>query len=53
MFEPISLEDMEKRHILNTLDHTDWNKSQAATILDIERSTLDRKIAKYLLKKDE
>ena len=27
-----------------TLKHTDWNKSQAAAILGIERSTLDRKL---------
>jgi transcriptional regulator with GAF, ATPase, and Fis domain len=51
-FEPISLEELEKRHILKTLEHTDWNKSQAATILQIERSTLDRKIKAYQLKKD-
>ena len=28
--EPLSLEEIEKQHILRTLDHTDWNKSQAA-----------------------
>jgi DNA-binding NtrC family response regulator len=52
-FEAISLEELEKRHIIATLEHTDWNKSQAATILQIERSTLDRKIKSYQLKKDE
>ena len=52
-FELVSLEELEKRHILRTLEHTDWNKSQAATILQIERSTLDRKIKSYQLKKDE
>ena len=51
-FESISLEELEKRHILRTLEHTDWNKSQAASILEIERSTLDRKIKSYGLKKD-
>lgn len=50
-FEPHSLEEMEKRHITRTLDHTDWNKSQAAKILGIERSTLDRKITAYGLKR--
>ena len=49
---PISLEELEKRHILRTLEHTDWNKSQAATILQIERSTLDRKIKAYQLKRE-
>ena len=53
VFEAISLEELEKKHILRTLEHTDWNKSQAATILQIERSTLDRKIKSYGLKKDE
>jgi Nif-specific regulatory protein len=51
-FEPLSLEEIEKRHILRTLEHTDWNKSQSATILQIERSTLDRKIKAYQLKKE-
>jgi Nif-specific regulatory protein len=50
-YEAVSLEEIEKRHILATLDHTDWNKSQAATILQIERSTLDRKITRYQLKR--
>lgn len=48
---PVSLEEIEKRHILSTLQHTDWNKSQAASILGIERSTLDRKIKAYELKR--
>jgi Nif-specific regulatory protein len=51
-FQPLSLEDMEKVHILRTLNHTDWNKSRAAEILGIERSTLDRKIKAYGLQKD-
>jgi Nif-specific regulatory protein len=45
--EPASLADMEKQHILETLTQTGWNKSRAATILGIERSTLDRKIRRY------
>jgi Nif-specific regulatory protein len=48
-YEAVSLDEIEKRHILRTLEHTDWNKSQAAAILGIERSTLDRKINKYQL----
>ena len=50
-YEAVPLEEIEKRHILATLEHTDWNKSQAASILNIERSTLDRKIKTYDLKK--
>jgi Nif-specific regulatory protein len=48
-YEPLALDEVEKRHILATLRHTDWNKSQAAAILNIERSTLDRKIKGYAL----
>ena len=47
--EPRSLADMERQHILATLSITGWNKSRAATILGIERSTLDRKIRRYEL----
>ncbi|MCE9546774.1 MAG: sigma 54-interacting transcriptional regulator [Planctomycetia bacterium] len=46
-YEPISLEDMERRHILATLQATGWNKSRTSSILGIERSTLDRKIRRY------
>jgi transcriptional regulator with GAF, ATPase, and Fis domain len=52
-YEPISLDELEKRHILKTLEHTDWNKSQAALILAIERSTLDRKIKGYGIRREE
>ena len=51
VFEPVSLDEIDKRHILRTLEHTSWNKSQAATILKIERSTLDRKIKLYQLRR--
>jgi Nif-specific regulatory protein len=47
--EPASLADMERQHILDTLTQTGWNKSRAAVILGIERSTLDRKIRRYEL----
>ncbi|QDU26143.1 Transcriptional regulatory protein ZraR [Anatilimnocola aggregata] len=50
MFEPLSLEDIEKRHILATLTATNWNKSRTASILGVERSTLDRKIKRYELR---
>jgi len=52
-YQPMSLEDIEKEHILKTLEFTGWNKSQAAGILAIERSTLDRKIKGYQIKKHE
>lgn len=43
-----SLAEVERQHILAILNHTGWNKSRAASILGIERSTLDRKIRRYL-----
>ena len=52
-FEPMSLEELERRHILATLNATSWNKSQTARILGIERSTLDRKIDRYELDVDQ
>jgi Nif-specific regulatory protein len=50
-YQALSLDDVEKEHILRTLEYTDWNKSQAASILKIERSTLDRKIKNYDLQR--
>jgi Nif-specific regulatory protein len=50
-YAPRSLEEVEKEHIAATLRYTQWNKSQAAAILGIERSTLDRKIKAYELQR--
>jgi Nif-specific regulatory protein len=49
-YEPVTLEEVERRHILATLSAENWNKSRTATVLGIERSTLDRKIRRYDLK---
>jgi len=49
-YEPTALADVERRHILATLNAEGWNKSRTAAILGIERSTLDRKIRRYELK---
>ena len=43
----ITLDRLEREHILSTLERTNWNKSMAAQILGIERSTLDRKLKRY------
>jgi Nif-specific regulatory protein len=51
-FTPCPLSEVESRHILATLNHTGWNKSRTASILGIERSTLDRKIRRYSLAGD-
>lgn len=47
VYEPLKLDEVERRHIHDTLLSTAWNKSRAATILGIERTTLDRKIHRY------
>ena len=46
-YREIPLNLLEQEHILATLEQTDWNKSKAAQILGIERSTLDRKLKRY------
>ncbi|MDY6908489.1 MAG: helix-turn-helix domain-containing protein [Thermodesulfobacteriota bacterium] len=47
--EPRSLQEMEKRHIHQTLKSCGWNISGAARILEINRTTLHNKIRKYRL----
>ncbi|MCH6255881.1 sigma-54 dependent transcriptional regulator [Puniceicoccaceae bacterium K14] len=45
--EPVSLEEIEKRHILATLESTDGNRTRAAKMLEISIRTLRNKIALY------
>ncbi|WP_413436557.1 sigma-54-dependent transcriptional regulator [Sulfuriferula sp. GW1] len=40
---PVTLEEVEKQHILRVLDSVSGNKSEAARLLDISRKTLERK----------
>ena len=47
----LSLRDMEKNHILNTLKMTDWNLSKTADILGIHRNTLRLKMKEYGIEK--
>jgi Nif-specific regulatory protein len=46
-FVPTTIEEMERKHVLATLEAVGGNKTKAAAILGIERSTLDRKLAKW------
>jgi len=46
-FVPTTLDEMERRHVLETLEAVGGNKTKAATILGVDRSTLDRKLAKW------
>jgi DNA-binding NtrC family response regulator len=44
-----SLAESERAHIVRVLEAVDWNKKEAARVLDISRGTLDRKIVEYSL----
>ncbi|MFN9369181.1 MAG: sigma 54-interacting transcriptional regulator [Planctomycetia bacterium] len=46
-FVPLTIEELERRHIMATLEAVGGNKTKAAAILGIERSTLDRKLARW------
>lgn len=52
-FVPCSLDEIEKQHILAMLEYKNWNKSETARMLDIERSTLDRKLNAYGIKRPD
>jgi DNA-binding NtrC family response regulator len=43
----LSLKEMEKSHILNVLEETEWNLSKTAEILGIHRNTLRLKMKEY------
>lgn len=45
-----SLDDAEKRHLLESLKANNWNISRTANILCIDRRTLQRKINRYQLR---
>lgn len=49
----LSLADLEREHLVEVLRLTLGNKSRAAVILGIERSTLDRKLKRYEIEVDE
>ncbi len=51
-YTPMTLEQWEKHHIEATLQFCQWNKSSAARVLGIERTTLDRKIKRYGIDKE-
>jgi len=46
-FVPRTIAEVEREHVLTTLEAVGGNKTKAATILGIERSTLERKLAKW------
>jgi two-component system, NtrC family, response regulator HydG len=44
---PKSLDEVEKAHILRTLENVGWNQTRAAEILNIDRVTLHHKLKRY------
>jgi Nif-specific regulatory protein len=44
---PTTIAEVERKHVLATLQAVGGNKTKAAAILGIERSTLERKLAKW------
>jgi len=48
---PLSLDEVEKAHIRQTLAASDWNVSQTAKLLEIDRGTLYAKIRRYGLER--
>ncbi len=43
----MTLEELEQRYLLQTLEETGWKKKNAAEILGINPSTLYRKLQRY------
>jgi two-component system, NtrC family, response regulator AtoC len=46
-----TLEEMEKQHIFSMLERNQWNIAKASRVLDIDRTTLHKKIKKYGLER--
>ena len=46
-FVPATIDEVEHRHVMATLEAVGGNKTKSAAMLGIERSTLDRKLAKW------
>jgi len=51
--EPQSLQEVEKIHIEKMLQKNDWNIAKTARLLNIDRSTLHKKIKKFGLEKQQ
>jgi DNA-binding NtrC family response regulator len=43
----ISLEEVDRRHILKVIEHCHCNRTNAAQLLEIDRKTLYRKLLRW------
>ena len=50
---PVGLNDIERAHLLDALQKTHWNVSQAARLLNISRDTMRYRIDKHRLQRDD
>jgi len=53
MSSGLSLEDVEKKHLLRILESNQWNISQSARILGIDRVTIYKKLKKFGIDRPE
>jgi transcriptional regulator of acetoin/glycerol metabolism len=51
LFRPQSLQEVEKQHIQQILEEYNWNVTQAAKALEINRVTLHKKIKRFNLER--
>jgi DNA-binding NtrC family response regulator len=51
--DEVTLDDLDRRYMEAVLEHCGWNKSQAARLLGIERTTLDRRLKRYHLSRPD
>ena len=51
--EPRSLQEVERSHIEKMLQRNDWNIAKTARLLNIDRSTLHKKIKKFGLERQQ
>ena len=49
--QDLSMQAMEKQHMVNVLNHTRWNISAAAKVLEIDRATIYKKMKRFGIKR--
>jgi transcriptional regulator of acetoin/glycerol metabolism len=49
----LSMEEVEKKHLISVLESNRWNISQAARILGIDRVTIYKKLKKFGINRPE
>ena len=47
----LSLDEVERRHVLSVLEACGWNQTVAAEVLDVDRKTLRRRLVRWGVKR--